>query len=112
MNRKRLLRSWGLWGLLSFFLIFVPTLLSSGSGYHCVSTSDALTQITSGNVKKAVQADKEQTLQLELKKPFDEKYSKIYRQSSADASSTIFNDLTAAKKSGKEFRTHVSKENT
>src|SRR3954451_17772725 len=113
MNRKRLVRSWWLWGLLALFLIFVlPNLLSSGSGYHGVSTSDALSQVTSGNVKKAVQADKEQTLQLELKKPFEGKYDKISTQYPASYGDTIAGDLVKAQKSGTQFRTHVSKENT
>jgi cell division protease FtsH len=113
MNRKRLLRSWWLWGLLALFLIFVlPNLVSGGSGYHSVNTSDALTQVTNGNVSSAVQEDKEQTLQLTLKQPFEGKYKKIQTQYPADASSTIFNDLTKAQKSGTDFRTHVSKENT
>jgi cell division protease FtsH len=110
MNRKRLVRSWWLWGLLALFLIFVlPNLLSSGSGYHGVSTSDAITQITSGNVKKAVQSDKEQTLQLELKKSFEGKYSKISTQYPSDYSDEITTDL---QKANVDFRTHVSKENT
>jgi cell division protease FtsH len=110
MNRKRLVRSWWLWGLLALFLIFVlPNLLSSGSGYHGVGTSDAITQITSGNVKKAVQSDKEQTLQLELKKSFEGKYSKISTQYPSDYSDEITTDL---QKANVDFRTHVSKENT
>src|SRR4051812_48568745 len=114
MNRKRLVRSWWLWGLLALFLIFVlPNLLSSGSGYHSVSTSDAISQISSGNVKKAVQADKEQTLELQLKKSFEGKYDKIATQYPSDASGRIFDALESAKiKSGTDFRTHVSKENT
>ncbi|HVU91098.1 MAG TPA: ATP-dependent zinc metalloprotease FtsH [Jatrophihabitans sp.] len=110
MNRKRLVRSWWLWGLLALFLIFVlPNLLSSGSGYHGVGTSDAISQIENHNVKKAIQSDKEQTLQLELKKPFDGKYSKISTQYPDRYSETITTDL---EKAGVDFRTHVSKENT
>src|SRR3954465_2384357 len=110
MNRKPLVRSWWLWGLLALFLIFVlPNLLSSGSGYHSVSTSDAISQITSGNVKKAIQADKEQTLELTLKKSFEGKYDKIATQYPSDYSDAITNDL---QKANVDFRTHVSKENT
>ena len=47
MNRKRILRSWWLWAIVVLFAFLVlPSLLSGGSGYHGVSTSDALTQIT------------------------------------------------------------------
>jgi cell division protease FtsH len=114
MNRKRLLRSWWLWAVLVLFVIFVlPNLLSGGSGYHGVSTSDALSQVSSGNVKSAVIDDKEQTLELTLNKAFDGKYTKISTQYPSDASSTVFNDLTkAADAKGLDFRTHVSKQST
>ncbi len=38
-----------------------PSLLSGGSSYHGVNTSDAIAQIQAGNVTKALQKDKEQT---------------------------------------------------
>ncbi|MDT4972245.1 MAG: cell division protease FtsH, partial [Pseudonocardiales bacterium] len=115
MNRKRILRSWWLWAALILvgFLV-VPNLLSSGSPYHKVSTSDAIAQITSGNVTNAVQKDKEQTLQLTLKKPFKGD-SKISTQYPADASSTIFNDLekaASAPNSSLVFNTTVTKDNS
>ncbi|MDT4915833.1 MAG: cell division protease FtsH [Pseudonocardiales bacterium] len=114
MNRKRILRSWWLWGLLVLFVIFVlPSLLSGGSDYHAVTTSTAIEQIRAGNVTKAVQGDKEQLLQLELKNPLDGKYSKISTQYPAAFSDEISKDLVAAaQKNGTDFRTHVSKENT
>ena len=65
MNRKRLLRSWWLWAILILFgFLVLPGLLSGGSDYHGVSTSDALAQVTSGHVTKAVIQDKEQTLKV------------------------------------------------
>ena len=71
MNRRRILRSWWLWALVILFcFIVLPSLLSSGSTYHGVNTSDAISQVQSGNVVKAVVKDKEQTLQLQLKAPF------------------------------------------
>src|SRR3954454_4251316 len=113
MNRKRILRSWWLWGLLVLFVIFVlPSVLSTGNGYHGVSTTDAIQQIKLGNVTNAVQSDKEQTIQLELKKPFEGKYDKISTQYPASYGDTIADDLVKAQKSGTQFRTHVSKENT
>jgi cell division protease FtsH len=115
MNRKRILRSWWLWAALILvgFLV-VPSLLSNGSPYHKVSTSDAIQQIQAGNVTKALQKDKEQTLELTLKKDF-KGHSKISTQYPSDASSDIFTDLeTAAAKSGSslDFNTKVSKENS
>jgi cell division protease FtsH len=113
MNRKRILRSWWLWGLVVLFVIFVlPSLLSGGSDYHGVSTTQAIEQIDSGNVTKAVQSDKEQSLQLELKKPFEGKYSKISTQYPSLYSDEITADLVKASKDGTDFKTHVSKENT
>ena len=56
MNRKRILRSWWLWAVLVLFcLLVLPNLFTSGSDYHGVSTSDAISQIKDGNVEKAVQ---------------------------------------------------------
>ncbi|MDQ6850641.1 MAG: ATP-dependent zinc metalloprotease FtsH [Actinomycetota bacterium] len=109
MNRKRILRSWWLWAIVIIFAFLVlPNLLSSGSGYHGVSTHDVITQIDNGNVKTATQQDKEQTLQLELKKPFEGKYSKISTQYASDAGSNIF---TLLESKNVDFSTHVSKDN-
>ncbi|WP_375486543.1 ATP-dependent metallopeptidase FtsH/Yme1/Tma family protein, partial [uncultured Jatrophihabitans sp.] len=116
MNRKRILRSWWLWAIVILFGVLVlPSVLSSGSGYHGVSTSSALSQVTSGNVKSAVIDDKGQTLQLKLDKKFDGKYSKISTQYPSRASDNVYSTLeTQAAKKGSDltFRTHVAKENT
>ncbi len=115
MNRKKLLRSWWLWGLLVLFVIFfLPGLLSGGSDYHGVGTSTAIQQISSGNVAKAVVQDKEQTLQLDLKKTFDGKYKKISTQYPADSTDKIYSTLESASTGSAhtEWRTKVSKENT
>jgi cell division protease FtsH len=115
MNRKRILRSWWLWlGIAVFGFLVLPSLLSGGSSYHGVSTSDAVHQIQTGNVTKALQKDKEQSLQLTLKTPF-EGHSKISAQYPSQASSTIFRDLeTAAAKpnSTLDFNTKVTKQST
>jgi cell division protease FtsH len=109
MNRKRILRSWWLWGLLVLFVIFVlPNLISSGNSYHPVGTSTALKQISSHNVANAVVNDKEQSVDLTLKKPVDGN-SKITTQFPSDFTQTVTADLERA---GVDFRTHVSKENT
>jgi cell division protease FtsH len=110
MNRRRVLRSWWLWALLILFgFLVLPGLISGGSGYHGVSTSEAITQITSGNVEKAVQLDKEQTLQLTLKKADAQGHSKISTQYAADAGDDIYALLV---KNKTEFRTHVTHDNT
>ncbi|MDT4938665.1 MAG: cell division protease FtsH [Pseudonocardiales bacterium] len=115
MNRKRILRSWWLWAAVVLFgFLILPSLVSTGSTYHGVNTSDALAQINSGNVTKALQKDKEQTLQLDLKTAF-KGHTKISTQYPADATSTIFNDLTTAKAKDPafvSFNEKVSKQNT
>ena len=109
MDRKRLYRSWWLWAVvIIIFAIFVLPSLSGGSDYHSVSTSDAIAQIDAGNVTKAVMHDKEQSLTLDLKAPF-ENHRKISASYPADASATIFNDLKSH--SGTDFTTKVSKSN-
>jgi cell division protease FtsH len=115
MNRKRLLRAWWLWALVILLVFLVlPNLVSTGSTYHGVDTSDALAQVQANNVVKAVQKDKEQELQLELKVPFKGN-TKISTEYPSDATSTIFDDLTAAKtKPGSimsSFTAKVSKSN-
>jgi len=112
MNRKRILRSWWLWGLLVILAIIVlPSVFGGGNGYHGVDTSDALRQITTHNVKSAVQEDKEQTLQLTLDKPF-EGHTKISAQYPSDAGNTIFKELDAAQaKHQLTFTTKVTHQN-
>ena len=114
MNRKRILRSWWLWAAWSSLLILVlPNLLSSGSGYHGVSTSDAIAQITAGNVKKAVAGGQGTDVQLELKKPLDGKYTQDQRaipdRLPRPRSSTT---LELQQRRQVDFRRKVSKENT
>ncbi len=116
MNRKRLLKSWWLWGLLVLFVIFVlPSVLSGGSGYHSVSTSDALGQVKDHNVKSAIVDDKGQTLQLTLAKDFQGKYAKIQTQYPSDATrdiTTLLDTTKGADGTLVHYRTHVAKENT
>jgi cell division protease FtsH len=118
MNRKRILRSWWLWavvGLIGFLVL--PSLLSSSSSYHGVDTSQAIAQITSGNVASATIKDKEQSLELTLNTAFDG-HTKISASYPSDATSTIFNDLSAAQTKATasgakfDFTTKVTKGNT
>jgi cell division protease FtsH len=115
MNRKRVLRSWWLWAavvLLCF--LFLPSVVSGGTSFHGVNTSDALAQIQNNNVTKVVQKDKEQTLELQLKDPFQDKYKKISAKYPSDASRDIFNMVLAARKTtpSLDYQTNVTKENT
>jgi cell division protease FtsH len=116
MNRKRILKSWWLWAAVALFVIFaVPGLVSSGSGYHGVSTSDALAQIKAHNVTSAIIDDKGQTLELTLKADFQGKYAKISTQYPSAASAqitTLLRDSTGPTGQPLNFRTHVAKDNT
>ncbi len=87
MNRKRILRSWWLWAAVdpSSASSSCRPCSSGGSDYHGVNTSEALAQIRPGNVTKATQKDKEQTLQLDLKTPVRRQVPKISAQYPADA---------------------------
>ncbi|HET6877979.1 MAG TPA: ATP-dependent zinc metalloprotease FtsH [Jatrophihabitans sp.] len=96
MNRKRLLRSWWLWAaVIVLAFVVLPNLLAGNSSYKGVSVTDAFSQISSHNVTKAVQQDKEQTLQLDLAKPFDGT-THISTQYPADAGNTVFQTLNKA----------------
>ncbi len=109
MDRKRIARSWWLWGLVILIAVFVlPSLLSGGDGYHSVTTSQALAQVDTGNVTKAVLHDKEQTLELQLKKPLDG-HTKIKTSYPADATRPIFDEIKG--KAGVDLSTKVSKDN-
>src|SRR5579875_2312063 len=110
MNRRRILRSWWLWAIVILFaFLILPNLLSGGSDYHGVDTSVAIKQINTNNVKSATQEDKEQVLQLTLKKPYQGN-SKISASYPADSGNAIFNDLQRHVANG-SFNVKVTKEN-
>src|SRR4051794_12201581 len=100
MNRKRILRSWWLWAVVILFaFLFLPTLLTGGTQYHSVNTSDAIAQIQQGNVSKAIVKDKEQTVQLQLKKALNG-HQKISAQYTSDYDAQITDDLIKAQAQG------------
>jgi len=116
MNRKRILRSWWLWAaVILFAFLILPNLLSGGSSYHGVSTSEALHVIKSGDAEKVVVGDKEQTLQIDLGKDKSfEGNTKLSTQYPSGADTTIVNVLNNAKDpSGQplDWRTSITKEN-
>jgi cell division protease FtsH len=115
MNRKRILRSPWLWGLVILFAIFVlPSMISTGNGYHGVATSDAIAQVNAGNVTKATMDDKSQLLKLQLGSDF-EGHSKISAQYPANYSDELEADLQKAKSpDGKplNFNVKVPQDNT
>jgi cell division protease FtsH len=110
MDRKRLARSPLLWIAVGLVFIFlVSQVVSGGSDYKSVKTSEALAQIDQGNVKSATIHDKEQSIDLDLKSPLNG-HSKISANYPSDASLTVFNDVRG--KVGPEgLATKISKEN-
>ncbi len=109
MDRKRLLRNPLLWIVAAVLVIYAWNALNSDTrGYSQVSTSDALGQVNSGNVSQATIGDKEQTLQLDLKKPDPSNgATKIITSYPANAEDDIFQQL---KSSTVNFDTKVTQD--
>jgi cell division protease FtsH len=109
MDRKRLYRSWWLWAIVIVVLFFVmQSVISGGGNYKAVNTSDAIAQINAGNVRNAVIHDKEQSVDLDLKAPFNGT-TKISTSYPANVTQTIFDDLNKAKST--TFTTKVTRSN-
>jgi len=93
MDRKRLARSPLLWIAVGLVFIFlVSQVVSGGSDYKSVKTSEALAQIDAGNVKSATIHDKEDSIDLDLKSPVNG-HSKISASYPDAASLTVFNEV-------------------
>jgi cell division protease FtsH len=70
MDRKKLLRNPLLWVVVGLLLYYAfGFLLDDTRGYSQVTTSQALEQLSTGNVKQATLEDKEQRLRLTLDRP-------------------------------------------
>ncbi|WP_084614143.1 ATP-dependent zinc metalloprotease FtsH [Nakamurella lactea] len=90
MDRKKLLRSPLVWILVVVMLYLGYSFFSDETrGYAQVTTSQALEQLTKGNVSEAVIDDKEQRLRLTLKSPVDNQ-TKLVTQYPASATDEIF----------------------
>src|SRR4029450_4330145 len=69
MERKKIFRSVWFWVVIVVLLALAfSSVISGNSGNQEVSTSTALAQFADGNVESATINDKEQTLDLDLKK--------------------------------------------
>ncbi|MCW2603552.1 MAG: ftsH, partial [Pseudonocardiales bacterium] len=105
MTRKRILRSWWLWIAVFLIVILVASqFASSGGEYKTVDTSVAIAQIDAGNVEKATIHDKDQRLELQLKKSVDGD-TKIRASFPAQAADLIYSKLADA--DGVDFTTKV-----
>ena len=99
MDRKRLLRNPLLW-VVALLLVYYAfsTLFDDTRGYTQVPTSEALSQVSAGNVSDATIGDKEQQLRLDLKKPDPANgASKLITSYPANSEQAIFNQLSTSK---------------
>ncbi|WP_173078113.1 ATP-dependent zinc metalloprotease FtsH [Phytohabitans rumicis] len=106
MERTRFFRRPVVWIILVIIgAIALSSFFTSGPSYHKVDTSVALEQLNeTGNIKKAVFKDKEQTLQLDLSsqtKFGDTTTDKIQAQFPYEVGREIWNDIVEAKTAGR-----------
>ena len=121
-NNKMMKSPWFFMALAAVFAILLSTLFGGGSDYTEVKTSVALGQLEAGNAKAVNLKDKEQILEITLKKSIDptgdssEKVAKIQTQYPSGASAQIFDAVKAAQgtspdaKKGEGFDTTVTQE--
>ncbi|MGH3788694.1 MAG: ATP-dependent zinc metalloprotease FtsH [Pseudonocardiaceae bacterium] len=98
MDRKKLLRNPLLWVLAGLLLYFAfGFLLDDTRGYSQVTTSQALQQLSTNNVKQATLEDKEQRLRLTLERPVEGvQGTKVLTQYPAQSTSQITQALRDA----------------
>ena len=112
MERKKIFRSVWFWvALVVLVALTFSTLFTGNGGYQEVSTSTALAQFDSGNVSSATINDKEQTLDLELKKAV-EGSTKVTASYPLGAANEIFGIVsgTAQGSDGVSFDTNVTQD--
>jgi cell division protease FtsH len=105
MERTRFFRRPVVWIVLVIIgAIALSSLFTGGQSYTQVTTSEILNQVNSGNVKKALLEDKEQTVDLDLKNSITVNGSatnKIKAQIPALSVDTVFDQLNKARADGK-----------
>src|SRR5215218_6535535 len=113
MERKKIFRSVWLW----VAVVVLPALTLSSffrgnGGYEEVSTSVALEQFSDGNVESATINDREQTLDIDLRKAVDGN-TKITTSYPIGAEEDVYDLVTgtAEGSSGVDFDTNVTQEN-
>src|SRR3954464_9340574 len=117
MERKKIFRSVWFWVVVVVLVALTFSMLFTGKGgFQQVSTSTALAQFDAGNVSSATINDKEQTLDLELKKPV-EGSTKVTASYPLGASDDIFAIVSGTKADGTStgdgvtFSTNVTQDN-
>lgn len=97
MDRKRLLRNPLIWILVALLIYLgFSQLFDDTRGYTEVTTSVALSQVQSGNVKDALVEDREQQLRLTLDRPIEvngNETTQILTQYPAQISGQIFDQI-------------------
>ncbi|GIE34190.1 ATP-dependent zinc metalloprotease FtsH [Actinoplanes italicus] len=105
MERTRFFRRPVVWIILVIIgVVALSTVFTSGPSYQRVETSVALDRLNQPGIKKVVQKDKEQTLQIDLEQSatFDGKSTdKIEAQYPYELTDEIFNQVDQAKKQGR-----------
>ncbi|NJC69188.1 ATP-dependent metallopeptidase FtsH/Yme1/Tma family protein [Planosporangium thailandense] len=112
MERTRFFRRPVVWFIIVILgAIAASTLFTGGATYKKVDTARALAELQSGNVKKVLVEDKEQTIDLDLKQKVDNT-DKIQAQVPALAMGTIYNELNTLKSQDKiaSWDTKVTKD--
>src|SRR4051812_9992173 len=112
MERKKIFRSVWFWVVIVVLVALTfSTLFTGKGGYQQVSTSTALAQFDDGNVSSATINDKEQTLDLELKKPVDGS-DKVTASYPLGAATDIFGIVSGTTKGndGVHFDTNVTQD--
>ncbi|MEU7871194.1 ATP-dependent zinc metalloprotease FtsH [Dactylosporangium sp. NPDC049140] len=117
MERTRLFRRPVVWILLVIIgAIVLSSFFTSGPSYTKADTSVVLEQLRSGNAKKAVIQDKEQTLNLDLRNKIKVKgtdTNKIQGQFSSESADDLQNELSTLKSEKKldEYNVNVTQDN-
>src|SRR3954464_14079235 len=105
MERTRFFRRPVVWIILVIIgVIALSSFFTSGPSYQRVDTSIALDRLNQPGIKKVVQKDKEQTLQIDLAQPerFEGKTTdKIETQYPYEVTQTIWNEVQEAKTAGR-----------
>src|SRR5690349_5886277 len=113
MERKKLFRSVWFWVVLVVLVaVAFSSLFRGNGGYTDVSTSVALEQLQDGNVDHATINDKEQTLNLDLKKPVDgsSKVTASYPIGAADDVFSLVSGTGNDSNNGVKFDTNVTQD--
>ncbi|WP_433612984.1 ATP-dependent zinc metalloprotease FtsH [Dactylosporangium sp. CA-139114] len=117
MERTRLFRRPVVWILLVIIgAIVLSSFFTSGPSYTKADTSVVLEQLRSGNAKKAVIQDKEQTLNLDLRNKIKVKgteTNKVQGQFSSQSADELQNELSTLQSAKKldEYNVNVTQDN-